>query len=52
MDIPAHNGDDSFELPVPATFVVNSHKEIVCASVNPNWMERTEASEYLSAIKK
>jgi len=48
MDIPAHNGDTSFELPVPATFVVNTNNKIVYASVNPNWMERAEANEYLS----
>ena len=51
MNIPAHNGDDSFELPVPATFVVNSNNEIVFASVNPNWMERTEPNEYLAELK-
>ncbi|UII79021.1 peroxiredoxin-like family protein [Flagellimonas sp. CMM7] len=51
MDIPAHNGDESFELPVPATFVVNSNNEIVFASVNPNWMERTESKEYLTELK-
>lgn len=51
MDIPAHNGDESFTLPVPATFVINRNSEIVFASVNPNWMERTEAHEYLSVLK-
>jgi len=52
MDIPAHNGDNSFVLPVPATYVVNGNNEIVFASVNPNWMERAEANEYLSEIEK
>lgn len=47
MDIPAHNGDESFELPIPATYVVNKNNEIVFADVNPNWMERADTSEYL-----
>lgn len=47
MDIPAHNGDESFGLPVPATYVVNRDNKIIYASVNPNWMERAEPSEYL-----
>lgn len=48
MDIPAHNGDESFGLPIPATYVVNRNNEIVFASVNPNWMERAEKNDYLS----
>ena len=51
MDIPAHNGDESFGLPVPATYVINSNKEIIFASVNPNWMERAESKEYLAILK-
>jgi len=50
MDIPAHNGDDSFELPIPATYVINSNKEIIFASLSPNWMERAASDEYLSVL--
>jgi len=51
MDIPAHNGDESFELPIPATYVINSNQEIIFASVNPNWMERAESSDYLAKLE-
>lgn len=51
MDIPAHNGDESFGLPVPATYVINRDSEITFASVNPNWMERAEPKEYLEVLK-
>ena len=51
MDIPAHNGDESFGLPIPATYVINSNKKIIFASINPNWMERAESNEYLSVLK-
>lgn len=51
MNIPAHNGNESFGLPVPATYVVNKNNEIIFASVNPNWMERAEPSEYLAELK-
>ena len=50
MDIPAHNGDESFGLPVPATYVVNKDNEIIYASVNPNWMERAEKNEYIEIL--
>lgn len=52
MDIPAHNGDESFGLPIPSTYVINSNKEIIFASVNPNWMERAEPKEYLEVLNK
>lgn len=51
MDIPAHNGDESYTLPIPATYVINSNKEIVFSSINPNWMERADTNEYLTVLK-
>jgi len=51
IDIPAHNGDDSFELPVPVTYVINNNKEIFFTSVNLNWMERVESNEYLGLLR-
>ncbi|PKP40455.1 MAG: alkyl hydroperoxide reductase [Bacteroidetes bacterium HGW-Bacteroidetes-12] len=51
MDIPAHNGDESYVLPIPATYVINSNKEIIFSSVNPNWMERADTNEYLTVLK-
>ena len=50
MDIPAHNGDESFGLPVPATYVINKNNQITYSSVNPNWMERAEPSEYIKVL--
>ena len=50
MDIPAHNGDDSFDLPMPATYVIDQDQRIKYAYLNPNWMERAEPSEVLSNI--
>ncbi|MGB5820943.1 MAG: peroxiredoxin-like family protein [Saonia sp.] len=50
MDIPEHNGDISFELPIPATYVINSKKEITYAYINPNWMARAEPNNYLKRL--
>lgn len=41
------NGNEDWELPIPATFVIDKDKIITYASINPNWMERAEPSEYL-----
>jgi len=48
MDIPAHNGDNSFELPLAATYVVNKDRKIIYAYLNTNWMERAEPEEFLA----
>ena len=42
MNIPEHNGDESFILPIPATYVLDKGNLITHAYVNPNWMERAD----------
>lgn len=51
IDIPGHNGDESFELPVPATYIVNQSGEIVYSYVNPDYTKRAEPSEIVSFLK-
>ncbi len=50
IDIPAHNGDGTFELPVPATYVVGQDGKISYAFVNTDYTKRAEPSEVLEAI--
>ncbi|NIK66956.1 MULTISPECIES: peroxiredoxin-like family protein [unclassified Paenibacillus] len=45
------NGDDSFELPVPATYVINQNRIIVAGISNINHRTRMEPSEALDIIK-
>ncbi|GAB4512155.1 MAG: peroxiredoxin-like family protein [Allomuricauda sp.] len=52
MDISGHNGEATFELPIPATYVVNQNKEIVYAYINPNWMERAQIEDVKKVIYK
>ncbi len=42
IDIPEHNGDDTFELPVPATYIVGQDKIIKYAFVNVDYTQRLE----------
>ena len=51
MDIPEHNGNNSFELPIPATYVINQQCEIIYAHINANWMDRAEPLEYLNILE-
>lgn len=50
MDIPAHNGNDSYELSVPATYVIGTDGTILYSYINPNWMERGEPSDFLQTL--
>lgn len=52
MDIPAHNGDDSFELPVPATYVINPQGIVVHAFVNIDYRKRQDPDEIVAVLAR
>ena len=49
--LPKFNGDDSWELPMPGTFVLDRKGVVRFASVDPNWMVRVEPSAILEALR-
>jgi peroxiredoxin len=49
--LPKFNGDDSWELPMPGTFVIDRHGVVWFASVDPNWMVRVEPAAILAALR-
>lgn len=51
LDIPAHNGDESYELPVPATFVIDRDRTIRYRFADADYTKRAEPSEVLAAVK-
>jgi peroxiredoxin len=51
LDVPAVNGDDSWELPIPATYVINTDGRIVSAYINPNYTERMEPADIIAALQ-
>lgn len=51
IDIPAHNGDDSYDLPVPATYVVDATGTVRYAYANADYTLRAEPAEVLAAVK-
>ncbi|HWJ46714.1 MAG TPA: peroxiredoxin-like family protein [Candidatus Udaeobacter sp.] len=50
VNLPFTNGDDSWELPIPATFIVDRDSTILYASANEDYTDRPEPMEILSAI--
>jgi len=52
IDIPKENGDESYELPIPATYVIDKKGNIVFSYVNADYTTRAEPSEILEVLKK
>lgn len=51
IDIKGHNGDESFTLPMPATYVVDKNGKIIKSFVSEDHTQRMEPSEVISALK-
>lgn len=52
IDLPAANGDDSFELPVPATYVIDQNSRIVLDFLEINHTLRLEPSRIIEVLKE
>lgn len=50
IDIPAFNGDDSFKLPVPATYIIAQDGVIVYDFVNADYTLRLEPAEIIAIL--
>ena len=50
-DLPHYNGTDTFELPVPGTFVVDRDGEIVATYVNADYKQRMEPDRIIEALE-
>ena len=51
IDLPAHNGDDSWELPVSARVVVDSGGVIRWIDADPDYTRRPEPEATLEALR-
>ena len=52
LDIPAYNGDDTFQLPVPATYIVGSDGIIKFDFVNADYTQRLEPQDIVAVLNK
>ena len=52
IDLPAYNGDSSFELPIPATYIVTPDGTISYSFVNPDYTQRLDPTAIITAIKQ
>jgi peroxiredoxin len=52
INIPELDGDDSYELPIPATYVVDADGLIIHAFVDADYTKRMEPNEVVDILKK
>ena len=51
VNLPFVNGDESWELPIPATFVLERDGTILRASVSEDYTERAEPMDILALLE-
>ncbi len=50
IDVPKHNGDDSWTLPVPARYIIDQSGNVCYAQVNADYTQRPEPEETVAAL--
>jgi len=51
INLPFTNGDESWELPIPATYFLNRDATILYRSANEDYTERPEPAEILDRLR-
>lgn len=51
LDVPASNGDDSWELPVPATYVIDTNRVVRAAHTDKDYTKRMEPEQVMAALR-
>lgn len=52
LELEKHNGNSDFELPMPATYILNKDREVIYSFVLEDYTERLEPLTILEIIKK
>lgn len=50
IDVPAHNGDTTFDLPISATYIIASDGTVIYAFVDPDYTKRLEPKLVVEAL--
>jgi peroxiredoxin len=50
INLPFANGDESWELPIPATYILEHDGSVLFASVNPDYTQRPEPADILAHL--
>jgi len=50
VDLSRYNADDSWELPVPAVYILDRSRQVVFASVDPDYRRRADPADVVAAL--
>jgi peroxiredoxin len=50
-NLPEYNGDDSWVLPIPATYIVNPDRSVAWSFVEADYTKRAEPEEIVARLK-
>jgi peroxiredoxin len=51
IDLPAANGDDTFRLPIPATYVIRADGTVAWRFADPDYTKRAEPDDVIAALE-
>ena len=51
IDIPLNNDENSYEIPMPATYLINKNKEIVFSYIDEDYTKRCEPQDIIDTLK-
>jgi peroxiredoxin len=52
LDVPKHNGDSSWTLPLPARYIIDRNAVVRYAQVDPDYTIRPEPGHTLAVLKE
>ena len=52
INLPRVNGDDTWELPIPATYILDRDRTVLYANANPDYTDRPEPLDILATLEK
>lgn len=52
FDLPGHNGDENYELPIPATYIIDRQGSIRHAFVDADYTRRMEPSDIIEQLRQ
>ena len=52
INVDKHNGNENYELPMPATYVINKNREIILSFIPEDYTERLDPETILEVLKK
>ena len=51
INIPSNNAEESYEIPMPAVYIINKNKEIVFSFINEDYTKRCEPQDVIDTLK-